>query len=86
MPNAEHDRILGTLHEDFRLAKKVFGQASQGFDEVCTNPSTDSAQQTKVASRELDSARERFTKAVTRLNLFVTEGRVPDDLKHPPKK
>jgi hypothetical protein len=74
------------LREDFRLARKAFDEASQRFDSVCTNPSPDSAQRSKIASRELDSARERLIEAVTRLNLFVTEGRVPDDLKRPPKK
>jgi hypothetical protein len=81
--NVDRDRILGILREDYRLAKKVFDEASQQFDDVSTHPSADSAKRIKVVSRQLDSARERFMKAVTRLNLFVTIGRVPDDMKNP---
>jgi hypothetical protein len=81
VPDPEHDRVLGTLREDFRLAKKVFDETSQQFDEIYMHASPDSGKRIKIVSRQLDSARERYMKAVTRLNLFVTHGRVPDDLK-----
>ena len=80
MPPADQDRVSEILREDFRLAKKVFDEASQRFDEVSTHSGVDSGQRIKAASRQLDSARERFMKAVTRLNEFVAHGRVPDDL------
>ena len=80
MTDLEHDRFLELLHEDFRIAKKVFDQASQRFDEISLHPSSDAPRRAKNASRKLDSAREQFTNALTRLNLFVNEGRVPDEL------
>jgi hypothetical protein len=72
--------MLETLREEFRLAKKVFDEATERFDAVCPNPSANSSHRIKAASRELDSARERFMKDVTRLNEFIAHGRVPDDL------
>jgi hypothetical protein len=50
------------------------------------DPGPDSPHRIKSASRELDSARERFMKAVTRLSEFVANGKIPDDLRQFPKK
>jgi hypothetical protein len=80
VPEAEHSRILETLREEFRLAKKAFDNASDRFDAVNMDRSQDSPQRIMAASRELDSARERFMKAVARLSEFIAHGRVPDDL------
>ena len=86
MPDPDHSRILDTLREEFRLAKEVFDNASDRFDAVNMDPGPDSPQRIKTASRELDSARERFMKAVARLSEFVAKGQIPDDLSQSPKK
>ena len=86
MPDPDHSRTLEALREEFRLAKKEFDSASDRFDAVNMDPRADSTQRIKAASRELDSARERFMKAVTRLSEFVANGKIPDDLRQFPKK
>jgi hypothetical protein len=86
VPDSEHSRILETLREEFRLAKKVFDNASERFDAVNMDPRADSTQRIKAASRELDSSRERFMKAVTRLSEFTAGGQIPAELDQPPKK
>ena len=47
MPDAEHSRIFDTLREDFRLAKKVFDEATERFDAVCPNPGANSSHRIK---------------------------------------
>ena len=86
MLGPEHSRILETLREEFQLAKKVFDTASDRFDAVNMDPGPDSPQRIKSASRELDSARQRFMKAVTRLSEFTASGQIPEELDQPPKK
>jgi hypothetical protein len=86
VPDPDHSRTLEALREEFRLAKKAFDNASDRFDAVNMDPRADSTQRIKAASRELDSARERFMKAVARLSEFTASGQIPEELDQPPKK
>ena len=82
----ERQEILHTLQEDVRTAKQRLDAAMEKFDAVIQEspsalPHPDGVQRIHNAARVLNHAREEYVQAYVRLNAFVAEGIVPDNLK-----
>ena len=84
----EKQEILQLLQRDFRTAKLMLDAATEKFDAVIREapsglPLADGLERIHQASRELSATREEMVQAHVRLNAFVAEGIVPDNLKKP---
>jgi hypothetical protein len=82
----DRQETLHTLQEDVRAAKQRLDATMEKFDAIMREspaglPVPDSLESLHNASRELTRAREEHVEAHVRLNAFVAEGIIPDDLK-----
>jgi hypothetical protein len=81
----EKAEILHTLQEDVRTAKQRLDAAMEKFDAVIQEtpsalPHPDGVHRIHNAGRALNHAREEHVQAHVRLNAFVAQGIIPDDL------
>jgi hypothetical protein len=86
-PPVTADQVRTTLIEGVLEAVALKNKASEAFEIVMGQfpsglPSSNSSQRIKDASEQLSFARRRMTTAHNRLNNFLADGIVPEDLKH----
>jgi hypothetical protein len=82
----ERGLILQTLRRDVQTAKEKLTAASEEFDAIIREspsgaPHPDGVQRIHNAAKALSIARQEHVEAFARLNAFVAQGLVPDDLK-----
>jgi hypothetical protein len=81
-------RVRKLLQDDLEAAKRKMIKAAEVFNETMRQipsglPAPDGRQRIHNASRDYSSAREKHIKALTRLNRFILNGVVPEDLERP---
>jgi hypothetical protein len=81
-------RVRKILQDDVEAAKRTMTKAAELFNETMRQipsglPAPDGAQRIHNASRVYSGAREKHMKALTRLNSFILNGIVPEDLEGP---
>jgi hypothetical protein len=86
-PPVTADQVRTTLIEGVLEAVALKNKASETFEIVMGQfpsglPSSNGSQRIKDASEQLSFARRRMTTAHSRLNNFLADGIVPEDLKH----
>ena len=86
-PPVTADQVRTTLIEGVLEAVALKNKASEAFEIVMGQfpsglPSPNGSQRIKDASEQLSFARRRMTTAHNRLNNFLADGIVPEDLKH----
>jgi len=85
MKATERERILQALRCHVDTAKARLSTGSQEFDAIIREspsglPHPGGVQRIRDVARELSSARQEYLDAYLRLNKFVREGIIPDDL------
>jgi hypothetical protein len=81
----DNERVHQALWNEVVAAKQRSEVASTAFDEITQDspsglPHSDSVLRVHVASRVYTQARQDLQIAIRRLNAFVVDGTVPDDL------
>jgi hypothetical protein len=82
----EREVILQTLRRDVQAAKERLTAATEKFDSIMSEspsalPHPDGVQRIHNAAKELSIARQEHVEAFVRLNAFVADGIIPDNLK-----
>jgi hypothetical protein len=83
----ERDAILLTLRRDAETAKEKLAAATEKFDAMMREspsalPHPDGVQRIHNAAKALSIARQEHVEAFVRLNAFVAEGIIPDNLRN----
>jgi hypothetical protein len=82
----ETELILQTLRRDAEAAQEKLAAATEKFDAIMREspsalPHPDGVHRIHNAAKALSIARQEHVEAFVRLNAFVTEGIVPDNLR-----
>ena len=87
----EHEEVMKILQDDVTCAKQQLDDANRRFDDVIREvpsllPHPDGVQRIKNVSRDLALSHNELNEAVERLNNFVLQGTIPQDLQRKPSK
>ena len=79
------DSILQILQTEFKAASRVAAEASGKFDLITNAPAglprPDGATHVHPVGHELSEARGNLRRSLLRLNKFLVNGEIPEDLK-----